>query len=463
MIKLRRRAEHAYIHARQARPGDTAAGDLPTGGATQSSASTTSAPAPSRTVTSDAPASPSTTRSNPPDTSSSTSTTVTSATTPTTSITSSTTAAAATTSSTTSPTIGTSTTVQEQAPPPPQGGAANSIIQQSTVTRTNIAQSASASISSSATSTPPPSGDSPVGTIVGALAGAILGIAVISVIVGFILRRWRKRRRDRESINFGTDDFRKSAMMLGGDPFSPSNPRPPSMVERRLPKGPASPFTPGHSPTGSDMGPGHRPVPSVSSGGVHTAAQYTYNPDYGYNHYTHGYGSSTPSLPHSQHPQAHHHDEYDDPNAYQQHQIVQEHRYDAYARDPTMPSEDTQSYISSQSLTGASPLHYSHHEHDHGFAPMGGEEMGTAVHDGSEHLHGGYSPESHLEATQQYVIGDYVEEDPHAPSAGDYADIAAAAGVRAPGDTQEPSEYVAMERGMPEPPNGQNADPYAGM
>ncbi|KAJ7156883.1 hypothetical protein C8R43DRAFT_407332 [Mycena crocata] len=84
-----------------------------------------------------------------------------------------------------------------------------------------------ATISASSAPAVAASGDINVGAVIGGVVAGIAGITIIFFVIMFFIRR----RRNRE--NFDPDTFRKSAVMVdeNADPF---NPRPPTMIERKL-------------------------------------------------------------------------------------------------------------------------------------------------------------------------------------------------------------------------------------
>ncbi|KAK0214921.1 hypothetical protein IW262DRAFT_1465701 [Armillaria fumosa] len=103
------------------------------------------------------------------------------------------------------------------------------------VTVSGAAESASSSAvaSASASST---GGTSNTGAIIGGVAAGIIGLALVIGMIGFFLRRWRTKRRERDE--FDASQFRRSAVMMQDPPPDPGNdhpynPRPPSMLERR--------------------------------------------------------------------------------------------------------------------------------------------------------------------------------------------------------------------------------------
>ncbi|KAK0436889.1 hypothetical protein EV421DRAFT_1907667 [Armillaria borealis] len=103
------------------------------------------------------------------------------------------------------------------------------------VTVSGAAKSASSSAvaSASASST---GGTSNTGAIIGGVAAGVIGLALVIGIIGFFLRRWRTKRRERDE--FDASEFRRSAVMMQDPPPDPDNdrpfnPRPPSMLERR--------------------------------------------------------------------------------------------------------------------------------------------------------------------------------------------------------------------------------------
>jgi len=83
------------------------------------------------------------------------------------------------------------------------------------------------------TQTPSPSAVDSSGistaTIIGGIGGALGGTLLLTVIIGFLLRRWRKRKAN----EFDASLFRRSAILLDDDDIPRSGPRPPTMIERR--------------------------------------------------------------------------------------------------------------------------------------------------------------------------------------------------------------------------------------
>jgi len=78
-------------------------------------------------------------------------------------------------------------------------------------------------------------------TLVSGIAGALGATILLTVIVAFFLRRWRKRAAEDA---FDPSEFRRSAALLDGD--DRGRPRPPSMIERKIvaPIPSASPLSP---------------------------------------------------------------------------------------------------------------------------------------------------------------------------------------------------------------------------
>lgn len=75
--------------------------------------------------------------------------------------------------------------------------------------------SASANIAaSSSTATSKPSNGVGVGPIIGIVAGALAGIAVIAVIVGYLFKKYGRKEDPYEADPFSPDDFRRQSAML---------------------------------------------------------------------------------------------------------------------------------------------------------------------------------------------------------------------------------------------------------
>jgi hypothetical protein len=69
-------------------------------------------------------------------------------------------------------------------------------------------------------------------TVIGGIGGALLGTILLTVIIGFFLRRWRRNRSAENA--FEASQFRRSGVLLDEkDDDTPDCPRPPSMIERR--------------------------------------------------------------------------------------------------------------------------------------------------------------------------------------------------------------------------------------
>ncbi|KAG6334895.1 hypothetical protein ID866_4189 [Astraeus odoratus] len=82
----------------------------------------------------------------------------------------------------------------------------------------------------SASSTSSSSGSVNVTTVVGGIAGTLVGIAVL----GFLIM-WLMRRRKEQDDDFNASIFRRQSVILMDDPPAPShNPRPPTMIERHV-------------------------------------------------------------------------------------------------------------------------------------------------------------------------------------------------------------------------------------
>ncbi|KAF5331562.1 hypothetical protein D9611_007604 [Ephemerocybe angulata] len=94
-----------------------------------------------------------------------------------------------------------------------------------TVTSTTSTQPLATSSAASSDKNVPTAATQSIGTIIGIVAGLLGGLILIAVIAGFIVRRMRIRRRNREA--FDASKFHKSALIL--DEKDPHKPRPPSI------------------------------------------------------------------------------------------------------------------------------------------------------------------------------------------------------------------------------------------
>ncbi|KAK2464035.1 hypothetical protein APHAL10511_003979 [Amanita phalloides] len=115
-----------------------------------------------------------------------------------------------------------------------------------TVISSGSLSTSSVTITSSSATATQANANNDSGPIAGGVIGGIFAIAGLGMLISFVLRRWRRRQIDKAV--FGTTDFRKSAMALDDDassetPSSPqqqrNNPRPPTMIERRVAGTPA--------------------------------------------------------------------------------------------------------------------------------------------------------------------------------------------------------------------------------
>lgn len=87
------------------------------------------------------------------------------------------------------------------------------------------------------------------GTIIGVGIGCLVGIAFVVIVIGFLIRRWRRHREDKDV--FDASQFRSSAVLLdddismsgdsgrGGSGWN-NHPRPPTMIERHVNNNPTS-------------------------------------------------------------------------------------------------------------------------------------------------------------------------------------------------------------------------------
>ncbi|KAG6829724.1 hypothetical protein H0H92_003683 [Tricholoma furcatifolium] len=124
---------------------------------------------------------------------------------------------------------------------------------------TTIASS-STSAAPSATQSSSDGSGTDVGGIVGGLAGALLGIAALFYVVRFLLDRRRERNDEYGAAAFNANDFRRSAVLMEDPPTHDEtvergfNPRPPTMIERRL-ASPAPTFGTQYGAPGPAIGP----------------------------------------------------------------------------------------------------------------------------------------------------------------------------------------------------------------
>ncbi|KAK0437778.1 uncharacterized protein EV420DRAFT_1651756 [Desarmillaria tabescens] len=141
------------------------------------------------------------------------------------------------------------------------------------------------------------------GTIIGIGIGCLVGIAFVVIVIGFLIRRWRRHREDKDV--FDASQFRSSAVLLdddismsgdsgrGGSGWN-SHLRPPTMIERHVNNSPASftqpqygygpqqPTSPTSFSPGQIVGPGPFNEMDIPSGGFDNdpfaAAAYSRDP-----------------------------------------------------------------------------------------------------------------------------------------------------------------------------------------
>ncbi|KAF8902426.1 hypothetical protein CPB84DRAFT_863828 [Gymnopilus junonius] len=81
-------------------------------------------------------------------------------------------------------------------------------------------------------------------TLVGIIFGSLIGVAIVCVIIAFVIRHMRKKRRRLDG--FDSAKFRRSAVVLNEKDQEPDfRPRPPTMIERRQ----GTPVPPSGGPT----------------------------------------------------------------------------------------------------------------------------------------------------------------------------------------------------------------------
>ncbi|KAK0495763.1 hypothetical protein EDD18DRAFT_1354262 [Armillaria luteobubalina] len=126
----------------------------------------------------------------------------------------------------------------------------SSVFTTETITKsTHASLSSSASASASASSTASADTGMSTGTIIGIGIGCLVGIAFVVIVIGFLIRRWRRHREEKDV--FDASQFRSSAVLLdddismsgdsgrGGSGWN-SHLRPPTMIERHVNNSPAS-------------------------------------------------------------------------------------------------------------------------------------------------------------------------------------------------------------------------------
>ncbi|KAJ8514336.1 hypothetical protein ONZ45_g8102 [Pleurotus djamor] len=196
-------------------------------------------PSPSSSTSTPPPAAPRTTTTSTPLTTSTPTSTITSSEVSSSSLESSS-SSSSLVSSSSSTVLPTTTTL------PALGGGNRQISSFSTLPRTTFS-TALASSSASATSTPEATGALNTGALVGGIAGGLVALGIFVLVAMYLLRRLRKRSYEEDQ--FDPVTFRRSAVLLD-DPSTaqPKNggydtfdPRPPSMLERKLNAHPVAP------------------------------------------------------------------------------------------------------------------------------------------------------------------------------------------------------------------------------
>lgn len=160
----------------------------------------------------------------------------------TTSSTTSATTSATTSSSTTSkPTTTTSTTPVQTHTSTTAAAVTTPVTTAKALTPTFASTTLLAQASASASSTSTPDDDSSIsGGLIGGIAGAIGGLALIALVVLYFLRRKRNDGYN-ENADFNPDAFRSQSVMLPDDDRpSRRGPRPPTMIERHVANSPAT-------------------------------------------------------------------------------------------------------------------------------------------------------------------------------------------------------------------------------
>ncbi|KAL1743941.1 hypothetical protein HDZ31DRAFT_64552 [Schizophyllum fasciatum] len=149
----------------------------------------------------------------------------------------------------------------------------------------SIAGSSAANAAASSTKEASGATSSNAGSIAGGVIGGIVGVVALFFLASWFIRR-RRRQADEDEWNkqfndgFNPGNFRKSAVMLPPDSNNGSmfNPRPPTMIERKM-SPPAAAYSPYNNAAPVSFNPGaHNAYPSES---YSAAGGYNGNENYG--------------------------------------------------------------------------------------------------------------------------------------------------------------------------------------
>ncbi|KAF4569508.1 hypothetical protein EYR40_008483 [Pleurotus pulmonarius] len=205
----------------------------------------------------------------------------------------------------TTPTATTPLTSAVAATPLLNGGTTTSLLTPLSTLSRNVApalgtSSSSAAISSSS-ATPDSGSSSSTGAIVGGIGAGLVGVALVVFGVFYAVRRWRKRSDENA---FDPDSFRRSAVLMNDPPTHEDtvsrgyNPRPPSMIERKLAN--STPVNTGYGGPQAGYGAtGYNSYGSFAPGEVMSPPPTSGSPDY---HYSNNVASYNAVSPYAQSP-----------------------------------------------------------------------------------------------------------------------------------------------------------------
>ncbi|KAJ8695474.1 hypothetical protein PTI98_008075 [Pleurotus ostreatus] len=199
------------------------------------------------------------------------------------------------------PTTTTPLTSVVVATPVSNGGTTTSLLTPLSTLSRNVAPALGTSSSSAAiasSSAAPDSGpsSSSTGAIVGGIGAGLVGVALVVFGVFYAVRRWRKRSDENA---FDPDSFRRSAVLMNDPPTHEDtvsrgyNPRPPSMIERKLAN--STPVNAGYGgPHGGYGATGYNNYGSFGPGEVMSPPPTSGSPDYHYNNNAASYNAVSP-------------------------------------------------------------------------------------------------------------------------------------------------------------------------